>query len=150
MKLGMKSATNIPSKDSVMNMHRLVLSVASVALAAVIVTASAIPAEAGWGRYRVSTYYGNASVPVVRDTVVVRAAYLPVVVVPAPVTAYYSAPVVVAPAPVTAYYSAPGMNILSPRRSIRTTYYAPAVQYYAPAPATYYYNGYPSGTVILP
>ena len=131
-----------------MSKHFIVLSVTIVALAAAL----ASPVEAGWGRYRVSTYYGTASVPVVRETVVIRGAYRPVLVAPAPVTAYYGAPIVVAPAPVTAYYSAPGMNILSPRRAIRTTYYAPlpAVQYYAPAPATYYYGGYPSGTVILP
>lgn len=135
-----------------MSKHRTVMSVAIVAIAAALVAASASPAEAGWGRYRVSTYYGTASVPVVRETVVVRGAYRPVLVAPAPVTAYYAAPVVVASAPVTAYYSAPGMNILSPRRAIRTTYYAPApaVHYYAPAPATYYYDGYSSGTVILP
>ena len=135
-----------------MSKHRTILSVSLMALAAALVAAFASPAEAGWGRYRVSTYYGTASVPVVRETVVIRGAYRPVLVVPSPVTAYYASPVVVAPAPVTAYYSAPGMNILSPRRAIRTTYYAPAaaVQYYAPAPATYYYGGYPSGTVILP
>ena len=122
-----------------MNKHCIVMSVCTFALVATL----AYQAEAGWGRYRVTTYYGTPSVPVVRETVVVRGAYRPVVVAPAPV--------VVAPAPVTAYYSAPAVSV-GPRGVVRAAYYAPAPRavYYAPAPATYYYQGYAPGTVILP
>lgn len=130
-----------------MNKHRMVMSICTFAL----VAALASQAEAGWGRYRVTTYYGTPSVPVVRETVVVHGAYRPVVVAPAPivvapapVTAYYSAPV-------TSYYSAPAVYV-GPRGAARAAYYAPAPRalYYAPAPATYYYQGYAPGTVILP
>ena len=126
-------------------------------------------AEAGWGRYRVSTYYGTPSVPVVRETMVVRSFHRPVVVASAPavvssvpVTAYYGTPVTSyygAPvtayysAPVTTYYGAPAVYIPAPRRAVRATYYAPApgAYFYAPAPAAYYYyHGYSPGTVILP
>ena len=130
-----------------MNKRRILMAVCTIAL----VAALASHAEAGWGRYRVSTYYGTPSVPVVRETVVVRGAYrpvvvapAPVVVAPAPVTAYYSAPV-------TAYYSAPAPAVyVGPRGVVRAAYYAPRTYYYAPAPATYFYQGYAPGTVILP
>lgn len=128
-----------------MSKHRIIITACTLALVAALAT----QADAGWGRYRVSTYYGNPSVPVVQETVVVRG-YRPVVVAPAPlyvapapVTAYYGAP-----APVTTYYSAPAVYV-GPRGNVRAAYYAPAPYYYAPAPATYYYRGYPS-TVILP
>ena len=130
-----------------MSKHRIVLAVSIAAL----VLAVANQAEAGWGRYRVTTYYGTPSVPVVRETAVIRGAYrpvlvapAPVVVAPAPVTAYYSPPV-------TTYYSAPAVYV-GPRGVVRAAYYAPAPRtyYYAPAPATYYYQGYAPGTVILP
>jgi hypothetical protein len=122
-----------------MSTHRILMTVCSFAL----VAALAAQAEAGWGRYRVTTYYGNPSVPVVRETMVVRG-YRPLVVAPAPVF--------VSPAPVTAYYGAPAVFAPVPRGAIRATYYAPApaAYYYAPAPATYYYQGYAPGTVILP
>ena len=130
-----------------MSKQRIVMAICIAAL----VVALASQAEAGWGRYRVSTYYGTPSVPVVRETVVVRGAYRPVVVAPAPVlvapapvAAYYGAPV-------TTYYSAPAVYV-GPRGVARAAYYAPAPRtyYYAPAPATYYYQGYAPGTVILP
>ena len=129
-----------------MNKHRIVMSVCTFTL----VAAFALQAEAGWGRYRVTTYYGTPSVPVVEEAVVVRAyrpvvvAAAPIVVAPAPVTAYYSAPV-------TTYYSAPAVYV-GPRGVVRAAYYAPAPRavYYAPAPTTYYYQGYAPGTVILP
>ena len=111
--------------------------------------------EAGWGRYRVSTYYGTPSVPVVRETVVVRGAYRPVLVAPAPLVVAPApivvGPNVVGPAPVTAYYSAPAVYVPRTRAAVRASYYAPvpATYYYAPAP-TYYYQGYAPGTVILP
>jgi hypothetical protein len=122
-----------------MNKHHVIMSVCTFAL----VAALSSQAEAGWGRYRVTTYYGTPSVPVVRETVVVRGAYRPVVVAPAPVF--------VAPAPVTAYYNAPAVYV-GPRGAVRAAYYAPPPRalYYAPAPATYYYQGYAPGTVILP
>ena len=134
-----------------MNKHRIVTSVCTVAL----VAAFALQAEAGWGRYRVTTYYGTPSVPVVEQAVVVSAyrpvvvAAAPVVVAPAPVTAYYSAPVTTYySAPVTTYYSAPAVYV-GPRGVVRAAYYAPVPRavYYAPAPVTYYYA---PGTVILP
>lgn len=130
-----------------MSKHRIVITACTFALVAALAT----QADAGWGRYRVSTYYGNASVPVVRETVVVRG-YRPVVVAPAPVvvteapvTAYYSSP-----GPVTTYYSAPAVYV-GPRGNVRAAYYAPApaTYYYAPGPTTYYHRGYPS-TIILP
>lgn len=130
-----------------MNKHRIIMSVCTFAL----VAAFASQAEAGWGRYRVTTYYGTPSVPVVRETVVARGVYRPIIVAPAPimvapapVTAYYSAPV-------TTYYGAPAVSV-GPRGVVRAAYYAPAPRtlYYAPAPATYYYQGYAPGTVILP
>jgi hypothetical protein len=107
-----------------MNKHRIVIAAGTFVLLAALAT----HAEAGWGRYRVSTFYGTPSVPVVQETVVVRGAYRPVVVVPAPVTAYYSAPV-------TTYYSGPSLYV-GPRGVVRAAYYAPAprVYYYAPAP----------------
>jgi hypothetical protein len=122
-----------------MNKHHILMSICTF----VLLSALSIQAEAGWGRYRVTTYYGTPSVPVVRETVVARGVYRPVVVAPAPV--------VVAPAPVTAYYSAPAVYV-GPRGVVRAAYYAPAPRtvYYAPAPATYYYQGYAPGTVILP
>jgi hypothetical protein len=129
-----------------MNIHSSVMTLGF----ATLVVALATQAEAGWGRYRVTTYYGTPSVPVVRETTVVRGAYRPVLVAPAPVvvaapvTAYYSPPV-------TTYYSAPAVYV-GPRGVVRAAYYAPAPRtyYYAPAPATYYYQGYAPGTVILP
>lgn len=126
-----------------MNLHRIAIAVGTFVLLAALAT----HAEAGWGRYRVSTFYGTPSVPVVQETVVVRRpvvlAPAPVVVAPAPVTAYYSAPV-------TTYYGGPGLYV-GPRGVVRAAYYAPAPRvYYAPAPATYYYQGYAPGTVILP
>ena len=129
-----------------MNKHRIVFSVCTFAL----VAALSYQAEAGWGRYRVTTYYGTPSVPVVEQPVVVSAyrpvvvAPAPIVVAPAPVTAYYSAPV-------TTYYSAPAVAV-GPRGFVRAAYYAPAPRavYYAPAPTTYFYRGYAPGTVILP
>ena len=107
------------------------------------VAALTASAEAGWGRYRVMTHYGTPSAPVIRETVVVRGAFRPVIIAPAPL--------VVAPAPVTAYYGAPAVYLPGPRAAARATYYAPApaTYYYAPAPATYY-QGYSAGTVILP
>jgi hypothetical protein len=126
-----------------MTMHRIAIAVGTFVLMAALAT----HAEAGWGRYRVSTYYGTPSVPVVQETVVVSrpviVAAAPVVVAPAPVTAYYSAPV-------TTYYGGPSLYV-GPRGVVRAAYYAPAPRtyYYAPAPATYYYRGYPA-TVILP
>jgi len=107
-----------------------------------------LQAEAGWGRYRVTTYYGTPSVPVVEQPVVVSAyrpvvvAAAPVVVAPAPVTAYYSAPV-------TTYYRAPVVSV-GPRGVVRAAYYAPVPRAVYYAPATYYYQGYAPGTVILP
>ena len=116
---------------------------------AAMITAITVPVEAGWGRYRVTTYYGTPSVPVVRETVVVRSAYRPVVapapivVAPSPVTAYYAAPV-------TTYYGSPSLYV-GPRGVVRAAYYAPAPgPYFAPAPATYYQGYYAPGTVILP
>ena len=70
-----------------MSKYRIVTAVCTLALVAALTT----QAEAGWGRYRVSTYYGVPGVPVVQP-VVVRS-YRPVVVAPAPVF--------IAPAPVT-------------------------------------------------
>lgn len=123
-----------------MSTQRVLMTVCTLAL----VVALAAQAEAGWGRYRVTTYYGNPSVPVVRETVVVRGAHRPLLVAPAPV--------LVSPAPITAYYGAPTIIAPAPRGAVRATYYAPApaAYYYAPAPATYYYQGYLPGTVILP
>lgn len=107
-----------------------------------LVVALAAQAEAGWGRYRVTTYYGNPSVPVVRETVVVRGAHRPLLVAPAPI--------LVGPAPITAYYGAPAIIAPAPRGAVRATYYAPAPAAYYYAPAPYYYQGYLPGTVILP
>ena len=129
-----------------MSKHSIVITACTLALVAALAT----QADAGWGRYRVSTYYGVASVPVVQPAVVVRSyrpvvvAPAPVVVAPAPVTAYYSAP-----APVTTYYNAPAVYV-GPRGNVRATYYAPAPATYYYAPATYYYQGYAPGAVILP
>jgi hypothetical protein len=109
-----------------------------------IVFASAGSADAGWGRYRVTTHYGTPSAPVIRETVVVHGAFRPLVVAPAPI--------VVSPAPITAYYAAPAVYVPAPRAAARAVYYAPAPRtfYYAPAPATYYHRGYPMNAVILP
>src|SRR6478735_8661355 len=118
-----------------MNKHRIVMGVCTFAL----VTAFALQAEAGWGRYRVTTYYGTPSVPVVEQPVVVSAyrpvvvGAAPVVVAPAPVTTYYSAPVTTYyRAPVTTYYSAPAVAV-GPRGVVRAAYYAPVPRavYYA-------------------
>jgi hypothetical protein len=106
--------------------------------------ASAGSADAGWGRYRVTTHYGTPSAPVIRETVVGHGAFRPIVVAPAPI--------VISPAPITAYYAAPAVYIPSPRAAARAAYYAPAPRtyYYAPARATHYHRGYPSAVVILP
>ena len=114
-----------------------------------IVTGLAARSEAGWGRYRVTTHYGTPSAPVIRETIVVRGAFRPVVIAPAPVV---MVPAIVAPAPVTVYYGAPAMYVPVPRAAVRAAYYAPAPRsyFYAPAPATYYYEGISPGTVILP
>lgn len=88
-------------------------------------------AQAEWRRYRITTHYGTPSVPVVREPVVVRDVFHPVVVSPAPVISYYSAP--------TVYFSPPATTA-------RGTYYAPA-------PRTYFYSPpatYNRGVVILP
>jgi len=129
-----------------MSKHRIIITACTLALVAAVAT----QADAGWGRYRVSTYYGVPGVPVVQPVVVrsyrpVVVAPAPVFVAPAPATAYYNSP-----APVTAYYAPPAVYV-GPRGVVRAAYYAPApaTYYYAPAPATYYYRGYPS-TVILP
>jgi len=114
--------------------NRVVLTVCLASLLAIAATR----AEAGWGRYRVATYYAPA--PVVVSTY--RPLYAaPVIVAPAPV--------VVSAAPVTAYYSSPSYYV-GPRGNVRAAYYAPVRTYYAPAPVTYYYQGYAPGTVILP
>ncbi|MFN0019381.1 MAG: hypothetical protein ACKVP0_14040 [Pirellulaceae bacterium] len=140
-----------------MSKHSIVITACSLALVAALAT----QADAGWGRYRVSTYYGVPGVPVVQETVVVRG-YRPVVMAPAPVvisqapvTAYYSSPAPVtsyhvSPAPVTTYYSAPAVYV-GPRGNVRAAYYAPApaTYYYGPTTATYYDRGFPR-TVILP
>jgi hypothetical protein len=120
-----------------MSKQRIVMAVSIAAL----MVALANQAEAGWGRYRVSTYYGTPTVPVVRETVVVRR---PVIWTPAPV--------VVSPVPVTAYYAAPAVYFPAPRGAVRTTYFAPVpgTYYQAPAPTTYFYQGHTPGTIILP
>jgi hypothetical protein len=118
-----------------------------IALGTFVLTAAlAAHAEAGWGRYRVTTFYGTPSVPVVQEAVVVSRPVVlvpaPVVVAPAPVTAYYSAPVTTYySAPVTTYYSSRPYYV-GPRGVVRAAYYAPP-------PRTYYYAPAP-GTVILP
>ena len=97
--------------------------------------------QAGWGRYRITTYYGTPSVPAYygAETLVVRSVRRPVVVAPA----------VVAPAPVVGVYSTPALYVPAlPVQPPVRAYYAPGpgTIIYGPAPATYYYPG----TVILP
>src|SRR6187399_270312 len=112
-----------------MSKHRIVITACTLTLVAALAT----QADAGWGRYRVSTYYGVPGVPVVEPAVVYRPVVVvpaPVVVSQAPVTAYYSSPAPVtsyysSPAPVTTYYSAPAVYV-GPRGNVRAAYYAPA------------------------
>ena len=124
-----------------MTKYRVVLTVCLAFLLALAATS----VEAGWGRYRVTTYYAPA--PVVRQTTVVRSAYRPLYAAPVVVA---PAPVVISPAPVTAYYSSPSLYV-GPRGNVRAAYYAPVRTYYSsPAPVTYFYQDLAPGTVILP
>ena len=130
--------------------------IVAAAIVAMVVFAAG-SAEAGWGRYRVSTYYGTPSVPVVQETVVERGVYRPVLVAPAPLVVApavvaqpafsYSGPAIVSQGPVTAYYAPPAVYAPAPR-AVRATYFAPAPVYVAPVPGVYYDRGFPR--VILP
>ena len=117
------------------------LQILALACAIALISTLATPAEAGWGRYRITTYYSTPSVPAYygSETLVVPQ---PVIVTPAPV--------VVTHAPVVSYYAAPAVYVPAPvvQPVIRATYYAPAPRrvIYRPAPVTYFYPG----TVILP